>query len=434
MNFQESVDYLYGLGYELSVKKFGLENTIRLLAALKNPEKNFPKIQIAGTNGKGSVCAFLDSICVTARIKTGLYTSPHLVSITERIKVGGVEISEKDFARHATVVRKASEKLVETGELEALPTFFEQVTAIALNYFAEQNIELAILETGLGGRFDSTTATNAEIVALTPIDLDHQDILGNSLAEITAEKAAIIRQETTVIVAPQKEKAKEVILEKCRAVGVEPMWATGEIQIVKHTAFELFTALSGSFSTENENYTNVTLGLAGRHQFTNAALAVRIAEALRAQNFTISANDISEGLRLAEHAGRLEFFQGVLLDGAHNAAGARAFREYLDEFIRPPLTMIFGAMRDKDLPEIAAALFPKAEHLIFTKVDNPRSMETEELIEFVPQNFDRAKVYRRETVEEALRLAANCAAGGIMCVTGSLYLVGEARKLLNNGI
>jgi len=223
VNFKESLRYLYDLGYELSVKKFGLENTRQLLAALNYPEKNYLKIQIAGTNGKGSVCAFLDSICASAGIRTGLYTSPHLISITERIKVSGAEISENDFALHAARVRETSEKLVESKELNALPTFFEQVTAIALSYFAEKKVELAILETGLGGRLDSTTATNAEIVAITPIDLDHQDILGETLTEIATEKAAIIREGAAAVVSEQKEEAMKIILERCAKLGVEPI-------------------------------------------------------------------------------------------------------------------------------------------------------------------------------------------------------------------
>jgi dihydrofolate synthase/folylpolyglutamate synthase len=227
----ESLEYLYNLGNEVLAMKLGLTSTEKLLAALGNPENNFLKIQIAGTNGKGSTCAFLDAICRNARIKTGLYTSPHLISITERIKIDGEEISETDFARHATRIRKTSEMLVASNELEAVPTFFEQMTAIAVSAFAEAKIELAILETGLGGRFDSVTATRAEIAAITPIDYDHQQILGNTLTEIAAEKAAIIRANTRVIVAPQDNEAKRVILGKCREVGVEPIWATEKIKI-----------------------------------------------------------------------------------------------------------------------------------------------------------------------------------------------------------
>lgn len=428
MNFQETLQYLYGLGYELSVKKFGLENTVKLLKALKNPEKNYLKIQVAGTNGKGSTCAFLSSICVRANIRTGLYTSPHLISVTERIKIDGAEISEKDFARHATIVREASEKLVENGELKTVPTFFEQVTAIALNYFAEEAIELAILETGLGGRFDATTATNAEIVALTPIDLDHQNILGDSLAEIAAEKAAIIRRNVKAIVSPQKSEAENVISQVCADFGVAPESANfpSEIVGVKNGKFVV------NFKTEKAKYENVTLNLAGKHQIENAKIAVLLAEALP-QNLKISTENTVEGLETAEHKGRLEFNGKFLFDGAHNISGAEALRRFLDEFIEQPVTMIFGSMKDKDLTQIARILFPQAERLILTAPDNPRSMKSDELRDFVPGNFAKNKIYLTETVEEALKIARQITPeSDLICVTGSLYLIGEMQKLLKN--
>lgn len=450
MNFQESLDYLYDLGYELSVKKFGLENTIKLLAALNNPEKNFLKIQIAGTNGKGSVCAFLDSICISAGIKTGSYTSPHLISITERIKVGGVEISEKDFARHAGAVREASEKLVESGELNALPTFFEQVTAIALNYFAEEKIELAILETGLGGRFDSTTATNAEIVALTPIDLDHMDILGNSLVEIASEKAAAIRfPKQKVVVSEQKEEAMKIILERCAEFGKEPTLTdvvsaemTGGNTTVRECvknpnekSTPLLTRgfpplVSVNFRTQKAEYQNIRLGLLGRHQIENAKVAILLAETLQ-ENFKITTENIIEGLEAARHKGRLEFRGNFLFDGAHNAAGAKALKDFLDEFVTHPVTMIFGSMKDKDLSELARILFPKAEKLILTTPDNPRSISGGELSQFLPESFPREKVFLSKNVAEALEIAQKISAGkDLILVTGSLYLIGEAQKIL----
>jgi dihydrofolate synthase / folylpolyglutamate synthase len=233
VNFAESLTYLLALGNEVLAMKLGLASTEKLLAALGNPQNNFLKIQIAGTNGKGSTCAFLEAICLQAGIKVGLMTSPHLVSITERIRINGAEISEKDFARHATLTREISEELVVKGELETVPTFFEQVTATAVSALAEAKIDLAILETGLGGRFDSVTATRAEIVALTQIDYDHQKILGNTLAEIAAEKAAIIRADTKVITAKQKGEAAKVILEACEKFNVEPVISDFEFQIIE---------------------------------------------------------------------------------------------------------------------------------------------------------------------------------------------------------
>src|SRR5215470_3571527 len=212
MNFEAAVAYLLSLGHETLAIKLGLRNTELLLNALDNPECAFPSVQIAGTNGKGSTAAMLDSICRAAGIKSGLYTSPHLVSITERIKVSGVEISREEFAACATVVREVSE------QLEALPTFFEQVTAIALLAFRNARVDLAILETGLGGRLDSTTAANARIVAITQIALDHQEYLGNTIAGIAAEKAAIIRpgMQAAVIGRQQYPEALDVLLQRCK--------------------------------------------------------------------------------------------------------------------------------------------------------------------------------------------------------------------------
>jgi dihydrofolate synthase/folylpolyglutamate synthase len=179
-------------------------------------------------------------------------------------------------------------------------------------------------------------------------------------------------------------------------------------------------------------YSHFSLKLLGKHQYDNAALAIVIAESLNEFGFKVTDRDIKRGLETAEHKGRLEFYKGILFDGAHNVGGAKALRNYLDEFIKQPITMVFGAMRDKDLQEISEILFPKATFLIFTKPDNPRSMETAELVNFLPTDFDKENVFRCETVEEALLLAGDCSVSGITCVTGSLYLVGEAQKLLNN--
>lgn len=434
MNFADSIEYLYNLGNEVLAMKLGLENIRKVLAALGNPEKKYLKVQIAGTNGKGSTCAFLESICVQAGIEVGMTTSPHLISITERIKINGQEISEKDFARNATHVREISEELVEKGELETVPTYFEQVTAIALNAFAEAKIELAILETGLGGRFDATTAANAEIVAITPIDYDHQRILGNTLAEIAAEKAAIIRRDTRVFVAPQKKEAEKVIYGKCREVSVEPIWAIPKVKLTAkredYSENAIFNTGHITLFSKKDTYPNISLGLWGKHQWANAVLAIEIAEKLREFNFQIERNDICSGLEVARHKGRLEFYKNILFDGAHNISGARALRKYLDEFIKQPITIIFGSMKDKDLSEIAEILFPKAENLILTKAANPRSMEVSELLKFVPKNFNMENVKVTETVEEALKIAPYFALRGLILVTGSLYLVGEVQKIL----
>ena len=369
--------------------KLGLENPRKLLHALGNPHQEFLKIQVAGTNGKGSTCAFLESICRTAGMRTGLYTSPHLISITERIKLNGLEISETEFAKGATKVRRISE----TGNLAA--TFFEHVTAIALTAFAQNKIELAILETGLGGRLDATTAANAEIVAITPIDYDHQQYLGESLAEIATEKAAIIRSKNQqVIVSKQRAEVEKIIVQRCQTFGLEPI----------RTDFDL---------------PDVQLSLKGRHQIENAKIAIRLAEVLN-----IDRTQIISGLGTAIHKGRLEFDHGILFDGSHNIAGAKALRAYLEEFVSRPITLIFGAMKEKQLAEIAEILFPVADKLILTRAENSRSALVEDLAKFA-----RQRVYLTRNVAQALEKGREFP-DNLTCITGSLYLVGEAQRLM----
>src|SRR5829696_9092919 len=272
MHFEGAVRYLLSLGHETLTIKLGLRNTELLLNALDNPERTFPSVQIAGTNGKGSTATMLDSICHAAGIGTGLYTSPHLVSITERIKFAGSEITRADFAACATAVRDASEQLLRDKQIEALPTFFEQLTVIGLLAFRNAGIELAILETGLGGRLDSTTAANAGIVAITQIALDHEEYLGHTLASIASEKAAIIRPGVTAIIAKQQPEALEVLLRRCEETGVVPVFENGA-----HTIEE--TTRDGQFCVTFENrYERVWLRLRGRHQIDNAAMAIRLAE------------------------------------------------------------------------------------------------------------------------------------------------------------
>lgn len=408
MQFDQALSYLLSLGHETLTIKLGLENTETLLTALGNPERTFPSVQIAGTNGKGSTAAMLDAICRAAGIRTGLFTSPHLISITERIRVDGRQISEEDFARCTSVVAGTARGLVSEGKLQTLPTFFEHITAIALVAFREAKIDLAILETGLGGRLDSTTAAGATIVAITPIAMDHEEYLGHTLAEIAAEKAAIIRPGVRAIVAEQAAEARNVILNRSDEVGVRPRFVTAR--------------------------TDLKVGLRGRHQKLNAATAVALAEALSDAGFAVSDEAITRGLETAKHAGRLELWARqppILFDGAHNPAAARALREYLDEVVKEPVTMIFGAMRDKRLDEMAAILFPAADELVLTEMENPRAANIKELLAAVPANFPDNNLSAADSVSEAISLAKKLTPpGGLICVTGSLYLVGAVQEKL----
>jgi dihydrofolate synthase/folylpolyglutamate synthase len=306
--------------------------------------------------------------------------------------------------------------LIKQGRLDTLPTFFEQVTAISLLAFREAKVELAILETGMGGRLDSTTAARANIVAITPVAMDHQEYLGETLSEIAAEKAAIIRPGVIAVVAPQDEVVRELIVRQCERAGLTPRFTTRELP---------------------DSYQNISVGLRGRHQIVNASTAIALAEALRERGFAITRAAIVRGVETATHAGRLELWQGepeFLFDGAHNPAAAQALRDYLDEFTTQPITMIFAAMKDKALAEMAATLFPKADELILTKLDNPRAATVEMLMSAVPAGFDKARVRPASSAQVAVQTARRVTpADGLVCVTGSLFLVGAIQETLREG-
>lgn len=424
MNFDQSVEYLLQLGHETLAMKLGLRNTELLLQALGNPEQSYPAVQIAGTNGKGSTAVMLDSICRKARRKTGLYTSPHLISITERIRINGVEISEERFAQLATTVRNAAEKLLNEGTIEALPTFFEHVTAIALVAFREAEVEIAILETGLGGRLDSTTAAKAETVAITQIAMDHEEYLGNTIGSIAAEKAAIIHPGAKVVVVAdhQPPEALAVIKRRCEQNNVRA--AIGECAVrIEEVNDGYFCA---TFQTPAVVYKRVRMGLAGEHQLDNAAVAIQIAESLG-----LDEQAIYVGIQTAHHDGRLELVSiapPILIDGAHNIAAMRSLSTHLTRFGRKPLTIVFGAMRDKRADEMISILQEISDTLILTRAQNIRSADPEDLLNRnAPTGASKIRITPNS--RDALRLAIDLTpSNGLIVVTGSLYLVGEVRR------
>jgi dihydrofolate synthase/folylpolyglutamate synthase len=293
--------------------------------------------------------------------------------------------------------------------------------------FREARVELAILETGLGGRLDATTAVEASVCAITNISFDHEEYLGNTIQSIAAEKAAIIREHSTAVIAPQTDEALKVILDRCNEVGVTPVLScAGSIEQISADG-----RCKVTFRTSNGKYENVDLALRGRHQVANACLAIQVAETLGTRGFPITRDAIIRGVATASHPGRLELFgqrSMFLLDGAHNPAGAKALQEYLTKLGRRPLTMIFGTMRDKRIDQIAEYLFPLADHLILTEINNPRSASSSTLLE-VAKRIGRTNVSVATTSRAALQLAIEkTLAHGMICITGSLYLVGETRS------
>ncbi len=429
MDYRESLTYLHSLGHEVLAAKFGLESITLLLWKLGHPERSFKSVIVAGTNGKGSVAAMIDSISRAAGHRTALFTSPHLVRIEERIRFMGVEITEPDFARLASIVREAGEDLVANARLSAPPTFFEQVAAIALCHFRECEAELAVLEVGLGGRLDATNAVDRIISVVTSIDLDHQNILGHTIEEIAAEKAAIIVPGARAVIGRQHNRAaSDVLMRRCLETGVLPVFVN-EPSAIDTSDFGRFAF---DYESSQSNYVRVSLGLRGRHQAGNAGAAIEAAELLNESGFPIPREAVIQGMREVNWPGRLELIDdrpALLLDGAHNPAGARTLRAYLDEFWQVPITLVFGAMNDKDIDRIASALFDVARTVVLTRIKDRRAADNARLGASALRSS--RNVIFAETVRQALSWARSVTPpDGLVCVAGSLHLVGEIKRLL----
>jgi dihydrofolate synthase/folylpolyglutamate synthase len=430
MDYKQSVSYLYSLGHEVLAAKYRLESIRLLLARLGNPDRSFKSVVIAGTNGKGSVAAMIESVAREAGHPTGLYTSPHLVRIQERIRVAGVEASEIEFARLATEVREASETLVREGSLETVPTFFEQVTAAALLHFHQTQVELAVLEVGLGGRLDATNAVERTLSVVTSIDLDHQQTLGATIEEIAREKAAIIVPGVRAVIGRQPHQAaSDVLMRRCLEVNALPVFANQP----GHPTPSDQGRVTFDYDSTQSSYSRVMLGLRGRHQADNAAAAIEACEALNELGFAIPREAIVRGLREVDWPGRLQWVASsppLLLDGAHNPSGARALREYLIEFWAGPVTLVFGAMSDKDIEGMTNALFDLATTVVLTRVRDQRAATGARLGK--PALVRPANVIFTESVKQALSWARSVTPPeGLIVLAGSLHLVGEVKRLID---
>jgi dihydrofolate synthase / folylpolyglutamate synthase len=438
---------MFALGHELAQtpsNKFDLAHMQVLLRALEHPERTFPSVLIAGTNGKGSTAATLASILRASGLKTGLYTSPHLMRLNERIRVDGGEVSDGDFARLHGEVDRVAERLVVRGELPWHPSFFEMMTAIAFLQFARKRVAIAVLEVGMGGRLDATNVVEPLVSVITDISLDHQKFLGNTVGEIAREKAGIIRPGGVVVTLPQQPEANDVIgnaILDLDAVGVS---AVEYVPPVSPASTEYRVA-----STENNSFRSryplavmgkqilVDSPLAGRHQLRNVALAIASAEELSKKGLAgITPESIERGIQETRWPGRFQVVPAgagwpeVVLDVAHNPAGAWALRSALSERNDDrPLIFVFGAMRDKAISEMTEILFPLAVRVIATQPGNPRAASPEEIQQAGSRTG--AEIEAVSEVRAAMGRARACAAAGaVIVVTGSIYLVGEVVGLL----
>lgn len=393
MNYDAAVAWLYAT--QLHGIHLGLENIQRLAEALaiRVAGPDAPKfLHVAGTNGKGSVCAMLDACCRAAGLKTGLFTSPHLVTFRERMRLDGEMISEDEVAAGLTEIRA----LVETWD--HAPTFFEIATALALAWFQRRGAEVVVLETGLGGRLDATNVVTPAVSVLTRIDLDHQLWLGDSLAAIALEKAGIIKPEVPVVTGPQADEVRVVIAQIA-------MWRGAALNFVVSP------------------FPRVEIALAGSHQRWNAALA---AHALELAGIAISDEALARGMRTVEWPGRFQqITPRVVLDGAHNPASAQRLAEtWREVFGDKRATLLLGVLQDKDVRGICSALLPVAGRIIALPVQNPRSATPQEICRAIGEVAPRQECIAVRDLPAALRIAESM--GRRILITGSLFLVGEA--------
>ncbi len=456
-SYQTAVARMYALGHELAQTpshKFDLAHMRILLTALENPERRFPAVLIAGTNGKGSTAATLASILRASGLRTGLYTSPHLLRINERIQINGEEIDDDKFALLHDMVERTTERLVEEGELPWHPSFFEMLTAIAFEHFATTKVDIAVLEVGMGGRLDATNVVEPRVSVITDIALDHQKYLGDTIAEIAREKSGIIRRGGVVVTLPQIPAANDAIgnaILDADAIGVSAVQYVPPVSPAAPSYFQSKPSTTEdaegaqSYAGNYSRYPLQVMGkqilvetpLIGRHQLRNVALAISTAEELSKQGFAITPDAIACGIRETRWPGRFQIITArksapeFVLDVAHNPAGAWALRSALSSHYEDRrIIFVFGAMRDKAIGEIAEILFPLAESVIATCAENPRAATPEEIREAASRTG--SEIIASPDVESALeRARALASADGIVVVTGSIYVVGEAMRALD---
>jgi dihydrofolate synthase/folylpolyglutamate synthase len=394
-----------------------------LVRELGHPERSFKSVLIAGTNGKGSVSAYLDAALRAAALNVGRYTSPHLIDIRERITVSGRNISNRDFERLVLQVRQCADRLLRNGVIGAHPNHFEILTAVAFLHFQGSGIDIAVLEVGLGGRLDATNVASPEVSAIVSIDFDHEEYLGRTLSAIASEKAGVTRKGRVTVLGPMDEEALRTIVSKARKVGAKVVHAKAGVTVkAKPRGLEVKTPIA--------TYRGLK-PLPGDHQRTNLVVAIRTLEGLRSAGVPVDLPEAVAAMSGAFWPGRLERFEGrspVLLDGAHNPAGARALARYLKSAIGPHI-LVFGAMRDKHVDEMAELLFPLARLVIATRVRMTRASSTAQL-KAIGLRL-RVDVVERPSIGPALAHAVQQARPGeTIVVAGSLYLVGAARKRL----
>ena len=428
MNYKESLKYIadthkFGM-------KLGLDSTRKLLELLGNPQDNLNVIHVAGTNGKGSVCSFISNILKEEGYKVGLYTSPYLETFTERIRVNGENIPEKDVARIITLIKDKIEIMVSEGY--SSPTEFEIVTAMALYYYNEQKMDYVVLEVGLGGRYDSTNVIKNPLVSvLVSISFDHIGVLGDTIGKIAYEKAGIIKENGTAIVYKQVKEAEDVVKEVCENQNATYIEVNFDNVLVKKS--DTYSQVYDC-TIMDEKFENIEIKLIGEHQINNSIVALNIAKFLRDnKNIKISNESIKNGLLTTKWAGRIEKIMEkpmFIIDGAHNEDGAKSLCKSLEKnFPDKKLTLLIGMLADKDIDSVLKILMPKFNKIITTTPDSDRAISSEELKNKISMYID--DVISIENIEDAVKYTLdNAKEDEVIISAGSLYMIGTVRTLV----
>jgi dihydrofolate synthase / folylpolyglutamate synthase len=427
MNYPDSVRFLYTLGNEVKTAKYGLERITTLLEALGNPQRLPRIVHVAGTNGKGSTCAMIESGLRAAGWRTGLFTSPHLVEPTERIRIDSSPVSARQFSAAFDRVHQCAEHLLNRGAIDFHPTYFETVTAMAFLLFQELEAETTVLEVGLGGRLDATNVVNPELCVITPVDFDHEALLGKSLEAIAGEKAGILRMGVPAVFAAQRPEARRTLDLRSAELGIEVIqaqeqWCAENIECSPRGS--TFTAVQAAATTKRARL-RIHCPLAGEHQVGNALVAVAALDRLGTDQ-----SAIERGIVAVRWPGRLDRVSEspeIILDGAHNPSGARALAAYIERFYAGRVILIYGAMRDKAVDEMTGILFPHAHEVIATAPQQSRAVDPETIRALA----GHPNLRTAPNLTAALAMARSGPADRVIFVSGSLFLVGEAMAALN---
>jgi dihydrofolate synthase/folylpolyglutamate synthase len=417
--------------------KFGLENMRRICAALGHPERAFQSIIVAGTNGKGSVTAMTSAALDAAGYRSARYTSPHLERIEERFVIGEREVATADLEETAADVQRAIEQLIGDGGgdggLEALPTFFECATAMAFELFRRASVEIAVVEVGLGGRLDATNVITPMAAVITSIDLDHQDLLGETLESIAREKAGVIKPGIPVVVGPVAPGARAVIEATCLEQGARLVSAAERVSVATSLADTAGGETTVSLEAGDHRLEDVRLALRGRHQVDNAAVAFCLMTELLGLGVRLDGSAMRAGLTNARWPGRLErlHWRGaeVLIDAAHNPAGARALADYLRAIAWTDVTLVVGMMRDKDVAGMLSALLPCCSTLVCTTPPSPRALSAEALAALAAE-LPSAPSRIVTIADPAAAMTYACEADARVVAAGSIFLIGPLRGIL----